>query len=165
LLHENPALSPRHLEELGFPEQFVVWALRAWVHNSQRPGDAVAIETGFRLAKIEPALASMTFFMRVLQTAAQRQIEVRCLHCTQVSPDEELILHAVAALQAGRYVCAQIVLHSYLPCSAVRATMWSLEAFAERLARGGHTLPLNDAGRLHVEAVAADAVLPSVAIH
>jgi len=166
LLHIDPALTARHLEDLKFAEQFTVWALRAWVHNSQRmASDAVEIETGFRLAKIEPALSSMTFFMRVLQTASQRQIEVRCIHCSQISPDEELLLHAVAALQAGRHVCAQIVLHGYLPCAAVRATMWSLESFAERLKRGGLNLPLNDAGRLHVEAMAADALLPSVAIH
>ena len=75
------------------------------------------------------------------------------------------MLHAVAALQAGRHIGAQIVLHRYLPCAAIRATMWSLETFAERLARGGLTLPQNDTGRLHVEAMAADAILPSVAIH
>lgn len=75
------------------------------------------------------------------------------------------MLHAVAALQAGRHICAQIVLHGYLPCAGVRITMWSLEAFAERLRCGGLELPLNDLGRLHVEALAAEAVLPSVAIH
>jgi hypothetical protein len=79
LLHVDPALTARHLEDPKFAEQFTVWALRAWVHNSQRPSAAaVEIETGFRLAKIEPALSSITFFMRVLQAASQRQIEVRC---------------------------------------------------------------------------------------
>jgi hypothetical protein len=166
LLHDVPAIAPRHLEDMKFAEQFAVWAIRAWVHNSQRSSDvAVDMESGFRLAKIEPALASLTFFMRALQNAASRPIEVRCLHCPQVSPDEELMLHAVAALQAGRHICAQIVLHGYLPCAGVRITMWCLEAFAERLRTGGLNLPLNDAGRLHVEAMATEALLPSVAIH
>lgn len=156
----------RRLEDLAFAEQFCVWAVRAWVHNAERAStDAVPLETGFRLAKIEPALSSLTFFLRVVQAAAVRPLEIRCLHCPQVSPDEELLLHAIGALQAGQYVSAQIVLHRYLPCSAVRATMWSLEAFAERLQRGNLRLPLNDTGREHIEAMAAEALLPSVAVH
>lgn len=156
----------RRLEDLAFAEQFCVWAVRAWVHNAERSStDAVPIETGFRLAKIEPALSSLTFFLRVVQSAAVRPMEIRCLHCPQVSPDEELLLHAIGALQTGQFVAAQIVLHRYLPCSAVRATMWSLEAFAERLQRGSLRLPLNATGREHMEALAAEAVLPSVALH
>src|SRR5262249_23335883 len=151
----------RRLEDLSFAEQFCVWALRAWVHNAERSSaDAVPIETGFRLAKIEPALSSLTFFLRVVQAAATRPMEIRCLQCPNVSPDEELLLHAIGALQAGQYIGAQIVLHRYLPCSAVRATMWSLEAFAERLQRGNLRLQMNDTGREHIEALAAEAVLP-----
>lgn len=166
LLEPALASNDRRLEDLAFAEQFCVWAVRAWVHNAERSSsDAVPIETGFRLAKIEPALSSLTFFLRVIQTAAVRPLEIRCLHCPHVSPDEELLLHAIGALQAGQYIGAQIVLHRYLPCSAVRATMWSLEAFAERLQRGNLKLPLNDTGREHIEALAAEAVLPSVALH
>lgn len=154
IAHDPAPPAQRHLEDLRFAEQFFVWALRAWVHNSQSSSDkAVAIETGFKLAKIEPALATLTFFMRVLQNAALRPIEIRCIHCALVSPDEELLIHAVGALQAGRHVCAQIVLHHYLPCAAVRATMANLEMFAERLRRGSLVLELNDQGRAHVESL------------
>src|SRR5262245_5240383 len=92
----------RDFESLRFAEQFVVWAVRAWVHNSHRSSDdGVPIETGFRLAKIEPALASLTFFLRVLQSAAVRPVDVRCIHCPTVSRDEEVLLEAIASLQAG----------------------------------------------------------------
>src|SRR5262249_34199258 len=126
---------------------------------------AVPIETGFRLARIEPALASLTFFMRILQNAALRPVEVRCIHCHVVGADEELLIHAVAALQTGRHAAAHMILHHYLPCAAVRTCAWVLEAFAERLRVGGLLLQPNDAAKPHVEALAMDAVLPSFALH
>lgn len=156
----------RRLAEMRFAEQFLIWALRAWTHNSLRPSDKrVAIETGFKLAKIEPALASLTFFMRVLLSVATRPIEIRCIHCTSASADEELLLHAVGALQAGRYMGAHIVLHHYLPCAAVRMATPSLAAFAERLRQGVLLIEQNEFGRAHVNGLAMDAMLPSAAVH
>jgi hypothetical protein len=156
----------RRLDELKFAEQFVVWAFRAWVHNSQRSSHkAVAIETGFRLAKIEPALATLNFFMRIVQNTASRPIEVRCIQCPTLAPDEELLIHAVGALQAGRHATAHMILHHYLPCAAVRASAGTLEDFAERLLAGGLLVQPSEAGRTHLEAMAMDVALPSMSLH
>jgi hypothetical protein len=161
-----PVHQRRHLEDLRFGEQFTVWALRAWVHNSAcEPGAEVAIETGFRLANIEPAIGSFSYFMRTLHTAARRRIDVGCVHCAQLSADEELLLHAASALQDGNHAVAHIILHHYLPCTAVRASVWALEAFAERLLRTSLVLRPTAAGRTHVESLAAEAHLPSFTLH
>lgn len=166
IAHEPMQDDERRVEDLRFAEQFLIWALRAWTHNSLRSSDKhVAIETGFKLAKVEPALASLTFFMRVLLSVATRPIEIRCMHCACVSADEELLLHAVGALQAGRHMGAHIVLHRYLPCAAVRMATPGLEALAERMRRGGLFVEQNEFGRAHVNGLAMDAMLPSAAIH
>lgn len=156
----------RDLNDLRFGEQFVVWALRAWVHNNQcETGQEVAIDTGFRLARIEPALATLTFFMRLLQRTARRQIEVRCIHCRAVSWDEELLMHTIGALQSGDHSQAHIVLHHFLPCHSVRPAAWPLEAFAERLLASRLVVRANSTGRAHVEGLALDLGLHSFALH
>lgn len=163
---EAPTRTERDLNDLRFGEQFVVWALRTWVHNSRcEPGQEIAIDNGFRLARIEPALATLTFFMRTLNGAARRQIEVRCIHCPTVSWDEELLMHTIGALQLADHVAAHIVLHHYLPCMVVRAAAWPLEAFAERLLASRLVVRPNATGRAHVEALALESGLHSFALH
>jgi hypothetical protein len=161
-----PVRQQRQVEDLKFGEQFTIWALRAWVHNRTcDPGAEVGIETGFRLANIEPALATFSCFMRMLHTAARCRIDVGCVHSAQLSADEELLLHAASALQDGNHAVAHIILHHYLPCTAVRASVWALEAFVERLLCVSLILRPTAAGRTHVESLAAEAHLPSFALH
>jgi hypothetical protein len=94
-------LAARTLGQLGFGEQFVVWALRQRLHDGE-PGSAVLVH-GFRLAfglwALEPALAAFEGCFSVLARHALHDLCFCPLRCACLSLDENAILELIAAAQ------------------------------------------------------------------
>lgn len=97
-----PAVAAPALAALSPAERLVVWGLRAWMAWFQGGDDP---ESGLReaLARfgVAEAGSSLDMLLRVTARAATRGLDVRCVNCLNPSPDEALLLAAVAAVQRG----------------------------------------------------------------
>lgn len=132
----------RSLENVGQAERFVVWALREW---RQRWGDGEnrrqSLQCGFRHAELGDGLTPFCDFMEALVAATRRPLDVRCMGCPYVSPDEEIALDAVAAAQRDRDEVACGLLMEVLPKAAARVAGVHLAVFAHKMAESGLVLP------------------------
>lgn len=125
--------------ELDFPGQFLLWGMRAWLAALRR-GDnqgtnlanayrGIAGE-GFLRAGVPQAMDLIDDVFQALAIAALRQIDLRCPHCAFVSPDEALLLGAVAASQRKQHAIAWSALCALLPPAAARGALPSLISLA-----------------------------------
>lgn len=114
--HEEDCPGGPHLEALRFAEQFVVWAIRVWVAavKERRPPGRL-LDEGFEVAGCEEALAPLHGLMHTLAVTSQRSIDVRCVNCRHVSPDETSLLRAIAGFQRGSYGEGAMLIAGYLP--------------------------------------------------
>jgi hypothetical protein len=137
-------LAARTLGQLGFGEQFVVWALRQRLHDGEA-GSAVLVQ-GFRLAfglwGLEPALAAFEGCFAVLARHAEHDLCLCPLRCACLSLDEDAILGLIAAAQlAPPGACLDAVLERLVEpegCASLRANATALGAI---LIRSGLPLP------------------------
>ncbi len=135
--HEDCPGGPE-LAGLQFGEQFAVWAIRVWVAAvKERRSPGGLLDEGFGVAGCEDALAPLHAFMRILAVAAERPIDVRCIHCRHVSPDETSFLRAIAGFQRGSYGEGALLIAGYLRPAAARAAIDHAAALASRLAAAG----------------------------
>lgn len=143
-------------EALDFAGRFLLWAMRAWLVALRRDADrqdvgrrssyrAIAGE-GFRRADIPQATDLIDDIFSAIAVAALREVDLRCPHCAYVSPDEALLLGAVAASQRGRHGISWAALSRLLAPAAARAALPSLIALAVLLRDAGLTLEPLDAG-------------------
>ncbi len=135
------AHGPLELATLDFPAQFVVWALRAWVQafKSSESFDAVT-HHGFTRFGLQASATALDGAMTVLAAAASRAIDIRCLNCRFLSPDEAILLDAVAAAQAERHFMATVALRKTMPGTAARIALPHVVDLARDLARAGMRL-------------------------
>ena len=132
---------PREIATLDFPAQFVVWALRAWVQafKSRESFDAVT-QHGFTRFGLQPSALALDGAMTVLAASASRPIDIRCVNCRYVSPDEAILLDAVAAAQDERHFLATVALRKTMPGTAARVALPHVVDLARDLVRAGMRL-------------------------
>jgi hypothetical protein len=142
-------------EELDFPGQFLLWGMRAWL-VAHRQGIAQGTKDqanayrgiageGFLRAGVPQGMDLIDDIFSALAAAALRAIDVRCPRCAYVSPDEALLLGAVAASQRKQHGIAWSALTCLLPPAAARAALPSLISLAVLLRDAELTLAVLDA--------------------
>jgi hypothetical protein len=160
-------------DELDFAGQFLLWGMRAWLLAfRQRQGGqgrpnayrGIAGE-GFLRAGVPQGMELIDDIFSTLAVAALRQVDVRCPRCAYVSPDEALLLGAVAASQRAQHGVAWAALTQLLPPAAARCALPSLISLAVLLRGAELTLKPLDAGKcaapdLRIALAQAGAVAP-----
>lgn len=146
------------MAELRTPELLPVASTRLWVASLREPeAGHPAWQGGLEAAGIArmgaPALEAL---LRIVATAAQRSLDVRCMRCARLGADEAALLHILSLLQGGRQVEALAILADWLPCAAARLALAPAEGFARAMARGGLDLPLR-----HAEAATIHRLAPT----
>jgi hypothetical protein len=132
---------PLELATLDFPAQFLVWALRAWVQafKASESFDDVT-HHGFTRFGLQASALALDGAMTVLAASASRPIDIRCLNCRYLSPDEAILLDAVAAAQAEHHFMATVALRKTMPGTAARIALPHMVDLARDLARAGMRL-------------------------
>ncbi len=137
-------------EDLDTAGQFLLWGMRAWLLAYRQGKDqpsayrGVAGE-GFLRAGVPQAMELIDDIFSALAAAALREIDVRCPRCAFVSPDEALLLGAVAASQRKQHGISWSALTQLLPPAAARAALPSLISLAALLRDAELTLQPLDA--------------------
>ena len=123
---------------LDFTAQFAVWAVRSWVQafKSSQSFEDVTHQTFARFGLSRSAL-SLDSLMTVLAASASRSIDIRCVPCRLLSPDEALLIDAMAAAQSGGFFVATVALRQLMPGTAARAALPHLVDLARDLAEAG----------------------------
>ena len=152
----------RQVEALRFAEQFAVWTVRVWAAGHQGSEEAWGLlRDGFAKAEAGPeAMAALADFMTLVVLGRQRSLDVRCIHCPRVSPDEEAMLATLAAAQSQRPDLAFFALRGCLVPAAARLAVPHAERLAEALVGAGLALPSDGGARMHASAAA-----PSATVH
>jgi hypothetical protein len=132
---------PLEVSTLDFSAQFLVWALRAWVQafKSSESFDAVT-HHGFTRFGLQASATALDGAMTVLAASASRPIDIRCINCRYLSPDEAILLDAVAAAQAERHFMATVALRKTMPGTAARIALPHVVDLARDLAKAGMRL-------------------------
>jgi hypothetical protein len=135
LLGEDPR--EPFIESLPFASQFAIWAARCWVTalKQEVSFDTVSGDT-FRRFGLEGAKQSLDEFFTIVAHSAERQIDIRCLKCSYVSPDEMVFHQALAAAQGGNAFQAYHDLRQWLAPAAARIAFSAVVRLGETLARG-----------------------------
>ncbi len=120
----NALMAMPDVSALDFTAQFTVWAVRSWVQafKAQESFDDVTHQTfaRFGLSRSARAIDSL---MTVLAASASRSIDIRCVQCRLLSPDEALLIDAMAAAQSGGFFVATVALRQLMPGTAARAAL------------------------------------------
>jgi hypothetical protein len=132
--HGDPAALP-DIGALDFAAQFLVWAVRNWVGAfKSNLGFAMVTEGAFERFGLARSAAAIDATMTIVAASASRSIDVRCVKCRYLSPDEAIFVDAVAAIQTDEHLSAYSGLNKLMPMSAVRAAFPHLENLARDLA-------------------------------
>jgi hypothetical protein len=139
-------------EELDTGGQFLLWGMRSWLlayrQKRDRPNAYRGIAgEGFLRAGVPQAMELIDDVFSALAAAALREIDVRCPRCAYVSPDEALLLGAVAASQRKQHGIAWSAVTQLLPPAAARAALPSLISLAVLLRDAELTLQPLDADK------------------
>src|SRR6185295_8525291 len=102
---------------------------------------------GFLRAGVPQGMDLIDDVFSALAAAALREIDVRCPRCAYVSPDEALLLGAVAASQRKQHGISWSALTQLLPPAAARAALPSLISLAVLLRDAELTLQPLDADK------------------
>ena len=114
----------REIGALRFSAQFLVWSVRNWVQAFKARSDFDVVTGGtFERFGLAAAASALDRMMTVLAAAATRPIDIRCLRCRYLSPDEALLMEAVAAAQAENFFLATVALRKLMPGSAARLAL------------------------------------------
>ncbi|MBM3545984.1 MAG: hypothetical protein FJX54_03445 [Alphaproteobacteria bacterium] len=130
------------IEALSFSEQFLVWAVRAWVDGYKSgKGRAGLLREGFALAGAADGWLLVEELMSILAAAAKQPLDVRCLACRTLGEDEAPLLAAIGGLQQDDNAIAVRLTERWLPAAAARAVLSLFEQLAVELQRAGMRLP------------------------
>lgn len=163
---QDAGLSPtRRFDELPFAERFVVWAMRYWTELQNPHGSLDSRHQALCPRNVTLPLMAFGALMQVHDASARRPFVLNSIQDTKLAADEELILHATGAIQAGDHATAHMILHHYLPCAAVRLASVALQGFADKLLAANLVIRPNAASRCHVEALALQAGVPSLMLN
>ena len=76
----------------------MLWAVRRWVDDvRQGTRDLPHLADGFAAAQLTDALPDFLIMMDAIAGGVRRPLEVRCLPCNRVSPDEAICSTPCAA--------------------------------------------------------------------
>ena len=139
-------------EELDHAGQFLLWGMRTWLlafrQDQDRPNAYRGIAgEGFLRAGVPQAMELIDDIFSALAAAALREIDMRCPRCAYVSPDEALLLGAVAASQRKLHGISWSALTQLLPPAAARAALPSLISLAVLMRDAELTLQPLDADK------------------
>ena len=141
----GPGAPATAFEGLKFVEQLALWSLRFWAESyreDRRPYGQ--LDQAYRLAGARDGMPALDGFMSVVLTGHSRPVDVHCLKCGGLSPDETRILAALAACQRGRWDFAAEMIAAFLQPASVRVGLSMIVAWGDCLARAGHRLPLRE---------------------
>lgn len=155
----------RHIDELPFAERFVVWAMRYWTELQNPLGNPDGRHQALCPRNVTLPLMALGALMQVHDASARRPLVLNSIQDCELAPDEELMLHATGAIQAGDHATAHMILHHYLPCAAVRLGSVALQLFADKLLAANLIIRPNAASRCHVEVLALQAGVPSLVLN
>jgi hypothetical protein len=130
------------IEQLAFASQFIIWAARAWV-TALKCNRHFAVVSGGTFAQLglDAAEGALDEFFLLVAHSAGRQIDIRCLKCRYVSPDELVFHRAIAAAQNGFAFQAYHELRRWLAPAAARHAFAPLMRLATDLSLGKLILP------------------------
>lgn len=139
LLDEDPR--EPFIEALPFASQFAIWAVRSWVTalKLEQPFEVVSGDT-FRRFNLLGAQQALDELFTIVAHSAGRQIDIRCMKCRYISPDEIIFHQALAAAQNSRAFDAYNELRQWLAPAAARIAFNALVRFGELLAQSKLTL-------------------------
>jgi len=128
-------------QDLPFGGQLLVWGMRHWV-TALKSGQDFTAMTGDGFAQFDLAAAgqSLDDLFQMLAVSAARQIDIRCVKCQRVSPDEQSLLDCLAAAQDGHLPLGYAGLLEILPPAAARHAMPTLISLAKITAHAGLVL-------------------------
>jgi hypothetical protein len=134
----NELMAMPDVSALDFTAQFSVWAIRSWVQafKSKESFEDVTHQTFARFGLSRSALA-IDSLMTVLAASASRSIDIRCVQCRLLSPDEALLIDALAAAQSRGFFVATVALRQLMPGTAARAALPHLVDLARDLGEAG----------------------------
>jgi hypothetical protein len=134
----NELMAMPDVGALDFTAQFTVWAVRSWVQafKSKESFDDVTHQTFARFGLSRSALA-IDSLMTVVAASASRSIDIRCVQCRLLSPDEALLIDAMAAAQSGGFFVATVALRQLMPGTAARAALPHLVDLSRDLSEAG----------------------------
>jgi hypothetical protein len=134
----NELMAMPDVGALDFTAQFSVWAIRSWVQafKSKESFEDVTHQAFARFGLTRAALA-IDSLMTVLAASASRSIDIRCVQCRLLSPDEALLIDAMAAAQSGGFFVATVALRQLMPGTAARAALPHLVDLARDLGEAG----------------------------
>jgi hypothetical protein len=134
----NELMAMPDVGALDFTAQFTVWAIRSWVQafKAQQSFDDVTQQAFTRFGLSRSALA-IDSLMTVLAASASRSIDIRCVPCRLLSPDEALLVDAMAAAQSGGFFVATVALRQLMPGTAARAALPHLVDLARDFSAAG----------------------------
>jgi hypothetical protein len=134
----NELMAMPDVGALNFTAQFTVWAVRSWVQafKSKDSFDDVTHQAFARFGLSRSALA-IDSLMTVVAASASRSIDIRCVQCRLLSPDEALLIDAMAAAQSGGFFVATVALRQLMPGTAARAALPHLVDLARDLGSAG----------------------------
>ena len=129
--------------QLKQSEQTVVTAIRLWaqLYRNGKDGLATAVD---HFAYHNAAIAGYyldTILHLIAVSTMQHVVDVRCLKCPHLSPDEARFLEAIAAFQHGKTDVSQTSLSSGLPRTAKRCMAQPMRSLAFALIEGKLYLP------------------------
>jgi hypothetical protein len=131
------------LAELRTAELLVVASLRLWRDPARSRPDWCG---GFAAAGLEAQdIAAFDRLIRIVATAARRDLDIRCRTDTRLGAEEARMLRLVSLLQRNRRPEAAVLLGDWVPPAAARVALSPAQRFAAALADCGLTLPLRAA--------------------
>lgn len=140
---EQEVVLPTSKEELTDTERLLVWAVRVWVaHHKAGAVPCRGYSYAFTRVGLADAPLLLHRLMQMVAAHARRGIDVRCIGCPQVSPDEGRVLTALAAAQRGDLTAAQAPLRDLMEVAAVNWAHAVLATLAAQMTAPEHRLPL-----------------------
>ncbi len=103
--HLKPAPQiPLSVDQLNTAEKLVLWSFRVWVRgNSSQIALQQTLKDGFDIANVPDAFLKFDEMMSVTQSLLKISVEVRCVKCRSVNPDELTLLSAISGLQHNKF--------------------------------------------------------------
>jgi len=135
----------RYARALSRGERLVLDAARAWVLAFRgRRSPLAAVQARLGPAGLAEGGEGLSDLLYTTAAAATRPVDVRCVRCSMLSPDEMRLLAAVERMQSGRPYFAHRHLGDWLAGAARRAAVAAAARLAHACAAAGLTLPARD---------------------
>ena len=137
----DPLPSEIMVESLPVPERFVLWAVRRWVDDvRQGTRDSPHLADGFAAAQLSDALPDFLIMMDAIAGGVRRPLEVRCLPCNRVSPDEAILFDVVRCGQA--HDCPSLFRLFSVVLKPAATRIAGIRGYAFAVAMAGANFPL-----------------------